>query len=104
MTATTDEAVSAVSARPSGVVRAHEQVRGTRSHQDLPFGCGRCDSRWSGNQTCHCGVCHLTFSGVSTFDAHRQPGHCLHPLFVGLSVVPGRAYECWGTTAEPEAE
>ena len=27
----------------------------------------------------HCGVCHVTFSGVFAFDAHRDNGRCLDP-------------------------
>lgn len=41
-------------------------------------------------------LCHQTFSGVSTFDAHRRNGRCLTPAEVGMSLVPGRPYECWG--------
>lgn len=68
----------------------------------------RCGARWSGARTAHCGgTCHRTFSGVSTFDAHRRGGRCVDPEVLppdgpGLMVVPGRAYEVWGTFSEPD--
>ncbi len=74
---------------------------GTADPGTLPHQC-RCGVRWSGNRTCHCGACHHTVSGVSTFDAHRRNGQCLHPADVGLSLLPGRAYECWGTTDDTQ--
>lgn len=39
----------------------------------LPFACGRCEARWSGNLMAHCGLtgCHRTFGSVTGFDAHR---------------------------------
>jgi hypothetical protein len=75
-------------------------ARGTRSTEDLPFGC-RCGARWAGSNTAHCaGECHRTFSGVGPFDAHRSNGHCREPESVGMSVLAGRAYECWGYPSE----
>lgn len=71
--------------------------------RDRPYRCG-CGARWSGIRTCHCGGagCHRTFSGVSTFDAHRRGGHCLDPASIGLALDPRRAYDCWGSSEEAE--
>ena len=33
--------------------------------------CARCDNWWTGLQSCHCGACHRTFTGVYAFDMHR---------------------------------
>lgn len=73
---------------------------GTADPATLPHTC-RCKKRWSGGQTPHCGSCHNTFSGVATFDRHRRDGKCRTPEESGLTLVPRRAYECWGTTEEP---
>lgn len=61
----------------------------------LPHTC-RCGARWAGSRTAHCASCHETFSGVTPFDAHRRGGECRTPGDVGLSLLPGRAYRCWG--------
>jgi hypothetical protein len=49
-------------------------------------------------------VCHLTFTGVSTFDAHRRDGQCVHPVFLGMVADERRPYECWGTTGDQGEE
>jgi hypothetical protein len=75
-------------------------ARGTRAPEDLPFGC-RCGARWAGSGTAHCAAqCHRTFSGAGPFDAHRRDGKCLDPATIGMSLVGGRAYECWGHPME----
>ena len=61
----------------------------------LPFGC-RCGERWSGSRTCHCGACHVTYSGVSHFDRHRKGGLCFDPRDIGCTLLPNRSYPCWG--------
>lgn len=64
-------------------------------------GCARCDARWGGYNTAHCGACHITLTGITAFDAHRAGSHakgqrhCVDPESVGLVDV-GRAYPCWG--------
>lgn len=74
-----------------------------RDFADLPHGC-RCGARWAGTSTAHCGAqCHKIFSGPSTFDAHRRNGECLDPASVGMSLLAGRAYECWGFPGDPPA-
>ena len=75
-------------------------LTGTRSFEDLPHAC-RCGARWAGSRTCHCAAagCHLTFTSVGSFDAHRKGGRCNPPADVGLVLIPGRAYEVWGTRA-----
>lgn len=75
-------------------------LNGTRAHEDLPHSCGRCDNRWAGANTSHCGACHLTFSAVGSFDKHRNAGRCNKAADVGLVLVDGRAYDCWGTRGE----
>jgi hypothetical protein len=87
---------SALLARQADAERMRGAI-GTRSTADLPHGCGRCGVRWSGMLTSHCAGCHLTFSGAGPFDRHRRNGTCLPPETVGLSLIPGRAYPCWGT-------
>lgn len=73
--------------------------------------CGSCAARWGGLSTAHCGACHVTFTGVWAFDAHRigqheptgKPGRnvtpgprrCADPETVGLTDA-GRGYPCWG--------
>lgn len=88
-----------VTALPSPRERPAQFDGSTRAYADLPFG-HACGARWSGANTTHCSKCHMTFSGVSTFDTHRKDGECVHPVFVGLTAVTGRAYECWGTTSD----
>lgn len=69
----------------------------------LLFGCARCDERWNGKKTSHCGGCHETFSTPSTFDIHRRNGECLNPAFLQTLVRQGRAgYAVWGYP-KPEA-
>jgi len=38
----------------------------------MNFTCGGCDAEWTGANTSHCSACHLTFSGPTLFDKHRQ--------------------------------
>lgn len=48
-----------------------------------PYGCGGCDSRWSGVSRCHCSRCHHTFAGAALFDKHQHlrndVGYCDDP-------------------------
>lgn len=68
----------------------------------LPHHCPRCDGRWNGLNTAHCGAdgCHQTFTGPTAFDAHRarkftdDTRHCVDPATVGL-VKFSRDYPCW---------
>jgi hypothetical protein len=91
---TTESGPEAVTARQRDAERMR-QTSGTRAHDTLPFG-HRCGARWSGLGTAHCARCCNTFSGVSAFDDHRKDGACLDPATVGLSILDGRAYQCWG--------
>lgn len=63
----------------------------------LPHSC-QCGARWGGANTAHCSAvgCHLVFSGITAFDAHRRNGRCISPQEAGLILVGGRPYECWG--------
>ncbi|HLL68996.1 MAG TPA: hypothetical protein VK453_25275 [Micromonosporaceae bacterium] len=70
----------------------------------LPHRHAACGERWSGSRTCHCGSCHITTTGVSTFDAHRPKGYCLAPSAVGLTLIPGRASDVWGTTSAEDGD
>jgi hypothetical protein len=45
-------------------------------------------------------LCHTTFAGVTAFDKHRVNGHCVPPTRLGMSLLPGRPYPCWGYPAE----
>lgn len=72
---------------------------GTADPTKLPHSC-RCGTRWSGSTTAHCSQCHITCSGVRTFDVHRRGGVCRPPADCGMSLVPGRAYQCWGYPGE----
>jgi hypothetical protein len=74
------------------------RAAGTRTFEDLPHTC-RCGARWSGSATCHCGACHTTFGGIGAFDLHRRGGRCAHPASLGLTLLPGRAYDAWGSPA-----
>lgn len=69
--------------------------------------CGNCDVKWTGDRTCHCGACHLTFTCLSAFDTHRKDFGCLHPGAVGLVTHErgGREfrYEAWGRPGDDEA-
>jgi hypothetical protein len=42
-------------------------------------------------------------SGVTAFDRHRRNGQCLNPAGIGLTLLAGRAYECWGNTEDVTA-
>ena len=50
--------------------------------------CGGCDKNWTGAARAHCSACHETFSGITTFDAHRKAnahrGKCKKPIHMGL--------------------
>lgn len=50
--------------------------------------CGKCPAQWTGTQPCHCSACHQTFSGITTFDAHRvanaHRGKCKQPARMDL--------------------
>ena len=65
-----------------------------------PNHCNRCPARWGGLLTSHCSGCHLTFTGITAFDKHRDGSHtkgrfCLAPEKAGL-VITSRLYPCWG--------
>lgn len=80
------------------------------------IGCGRCDARWGGTRTSHCGGCHQTFTGLSAFDAHRTGSHakrsCLNPATAVnqnedsdsygelIFKLTDRAYPCWALNSE----
>ena len=74
----------------------------------LPHSCSKCDARWGGYNTAHCVACGETFTGVTSFDKHRQGSHakkryCVHPESVGL-VPAGRSYPCWALPGIYERE
>lgn len=97
----TTEAPQSLAARHSTPAKhmPDRSLAGTRDHDRLPFAC-RCGARWSGNSTCHCGSCHISLSGVTNFDRHRRNGQCLDPAELGMSLLSGRAYPCWGSTED----
>ena len=62
--------------------------------------CPKCASTWGGLNTAHCSGCCLTFTGITSFDRHRDGSHvrgrfCQFPQAVGL-VNAMRSYPCWG--------
>jgi hypothetical protein len=63
------------------------------------FTCQKCGGAWCGLKTCHCTVCHQTFTTVTGFDRHRTgpagDRRCITPEQAGL-VLMGRDYPCWG--------
>lgn len=66
----------------------------------LPHSHGRCDVRWAGERTSHCGSCHQTMTSPSAFDAHRNrrtgEGGCFDPATVGMALHTRTGYEVWG--------
>ena len=84
---------------PPGDPGASPRVRVRTPENPLPHSCAQ-GHRWAGSLTCHCSVCHRSFSGVKHFDRHRRGGVCLDPAEIGLSLLVGRAFDCWGV---PEA-
>lgn len=76
-----------------------------RTAVGVSHGCAGCRSRWAGSRTAHCAApyCHRTFSGVGPFDAHRLAGRCVDPVLVGMALVSGRPYPCWGYPADAAA-
>lgn len=46
----------------------------------------KCSAQWGGENRCHCGSCHRTFSGITLFDRHRSQdgdnGTCLDPAAI----------------------
>ena len=88
----------------------------TRQAVKPPYGCGRCDNRWGGLNTAHCGArnCHQTFTGIVAFDKHRAGSHaagtrhCVDPATLRdkhgqpVLVDAGRGYPCWGLPSDDE--
>ena len=37
--------------------------------------CSSCGARWQGEAICHCTTCHMTFTAIGGFDAHRYGSH-----------------------------
>lgn len=103
LTATTPAPGSAAVGAAGTPARGLPVTAGTRDYANLPHAC-RCGARWSGTATCHCGGCHLTFTGITAFDTHRPGGNCTPPDNFGLVRVDGRAYQCWGFPSQPAEE
>ena len=43
-----------------------------------------CGAWWTGGERSHCGGCHLTFTSLTAFEAHRKGLRCNEPASVGL--------------------
>lgn len=99
---TTDGPEAASTPLPRG--KRAGSVEASNSSREFPHSCGRCGSRWGGNNTAHCAAkgCCKTFSGISTFDRHRRNGECLDPASLGMSLLASRPYPCWGYPGEIE--
>lgn len=58
----------------------------------MSINCGGCGASWFGTTICHCGSCHLTFSGIGLFDKHRSQygdrGACLDPATLTIQAGP----------------
>lgn len=69
-------------------VSTPERLRAPRA----AFTCGGCGATWRGTAVAHCGGCHRSFSGPSTFDDHRSQygdrGACLDPATVLVKTGP----------------
>lgn len=85
--------------QPANYAQRMRDSAGTADPTRLPH-THHCGARWAGSTTAHCGVCCTTFNGISTFDRHRRGGVCTPPAEVGMSLIPGRAYDVWGYPAE----
>jgi hypothetical protein len=48
-----------------------------------------CRATWTGKNRAHCAVCHITFGGVTSFDAHRRGGKCMRIEKIMLPVEAG---------------
>lgn len=93
---TATEEAQQTAGTPQGDPATHESVR---VRNPLPHSC-RQGHRWAGSRTCHCPTCHRSFSGVTHFDRHRRNGQCLDPHSVGLTLLAGRNFDCWGTAED----
>lgn len=47
--------------------------------------CSKCPAEWTGDNRCHCSVCHITWGGLSSFDKHRRGKSCLTPESLSLA-------------------
>ncbi len=45
----------------------------------MNYTCGGCSNTWGGLAMAHCSVCHDTYSGITSFDRHRNRGKCVNP-------------------------
>jgi len=66
------------------------------------IGCGGCDNQWTGLRACHCGACHVTFTGVRGFDIHRRGSRCHDPATVGLVQIARQHWTGWGEPGQDE--
>lgn len=51
--------------------------------------------KWSGLSRAHCGSCHTTFGGVTSFDRHRRGGMCVKPEDIGLIAKDNGEFVIW---------
>lgn len=66
--------------------------------------CSGCPSRWSGLSRAHCSGCHLTFTGVTMFDRHRNSDGCANPVDLGMVLRAGGIWGAPAMTPEQAAE
>ena len=70
--------------------------------------CSGCPHWWTGLRACHCASCHRSFSGLTSFDKHRDGSHvkatrhCVNPatLFTEdgesmLVLTQKNGWDCW---------
>lgn len=67
-----------------GYDRADLTILRNRIEDTVRVSHGACGKTWNqkGNRSGHCGGCHQTFYGVSTFDKHRRDNKCLDPALL----------------------
>lgn len=65
-----------------------------------------CGQSWGGDRPKHCGSCHRTFSGLETFDIHRdhrgEHGRCLDPATIRDGNGDRRLFDRDGIWRAPE--
>src|SRR5262245_19274812 len=55
--------------------RLSEDIDHVPSDEQLYIGSCQCGARWQGESICHCATCHLTFTSINGFNAHRTGSH-----------------------------
>jgi hypothetical protein len=62
-----------------------------------------CGAAWTGALICHCAACHLTFTAIRCFDAHRRGGRCATPDELRARGYSPDERDHWRLPMPPEA-